>query len=269
MDEHKDAGESLVKTTPIKTERMKSNDSMEMLKFFDLLPEGAQEEILKNLCRNATEFTKDEDEEEELPVDTKSTVNDYNSAMVGKSDGEKVSLYDEYIEAQRKKAHTKKYEGKIPSHQLESGLQITLASRSDRDLGEVKVVLCKQDRGDDPISRKKTRDKVVKSLETKISAGNISRMLTSVDAAEYDVAADALSWQAILKSICRFCTQYDMTSLLQFPQDVDLSKPHRVAKATQFKDAIEDWQSLDENNYFTWQEFLLQYGTETELESDD
>jgi hypothetical protein len=62
MDEYKNKGEF-----PIKTKRMKSNDSMEMLKFFDLLPEGAQEEILKNLCRNATEFTKDEDKEEELP----------------------------------------------------------------------------------------------------------------------------------------------------------------------------------------------------------
>ncbi len=59
MDEHEDKGES-----PVKTERIKSNDSMEMLKFFDLLPEGAREEILKNFCRNATEFTKDEDKEE-------------------------------------------------------------------------------------------------------------------------------------------------------------------------------------------------------------
>jgi hypothetical protein len=106
-----------------------------MLKFFDLLPEGAREEILANLCRNATEFTRDKDEEEELLVDTKSTAKDYKSAMEGKSDGEKASLYDEYIEAQRKKAHTKIYEGKIPSHQLESELHITLASRSDRDLG--------------------------------------------------------------------------------------------------------------------------------------
>jgi hypothetical protein len=122
MDEHKDEGES-----PVKTERMKSNDSMEMLKFFDLLPEGAREEILKNLCRNATEFTKDKDKDKELPVDKKSTVKDYKSAMEG---GEKASLYDKYIEAQRKKAHSKKYEGKIPSHQLESGLQITLASKS-------------------------------------------------------------------------------------------------------------------------------------------
>ncbi len=70
MDEHEDKGESPVKTTPIKTERMKSNNNMEMLKFFDLLPEGAQEKILKNLCRNAAEFTNDEDEEEESPVNT-------------------------------------------------------------------------------------------------------------------------------------------------------------------------------------------------------
>ncbi len=94
-------------------------------------------------------------------------------------------------------------------------------------------------------------------------------MLTSVDAAEYNIAADALSWRAILKSICQFCTQYDMTSLLRIPQGVDLSKPYHVAKANQFKDAIDDWQSLDNNDYFTWQEFLLRYGSETELESDN
>jgi hypothetical protein len=92
---------------------MKSNDSMEMLKFFNLLPEGAREEILKNLCRNA-ELNKDG--EEDFVVDTKSTVKDYRSAMEGKSEGEKASLYDDYIEAQRKQALTKKYGGKIPSH---------------------------------------------------------------------------------------------------------------------------------------------------------
>jgi hypothetical protein len=95
---------------------------------------------------------------------------------------------------------------------------------------------------------RKLGTRLLNHLKQKISAGNISRMLTSVDAAEYNVRADALSWQAILKSIRQFCTQYDMTSLLKIPQDVDLSKPHLVAKATQFKDAIKDWQSLDDNN---------------------
>ncbi len=63
------------------------------------------------------------------------------------------------------------------------------------DIGEVKVILCKQDRGDDPISCKKTWDKVIKLLDTKISAGNLSHVLTSVDADGYDVVADALFWQ--------------------------------------------------------------------------
>jgi hypothetical protein len=66
------------------------------------------------------------------------------------------------METQYKKALAKRCVGKIPSHQLQSGLQITLASCKEKDLGEVKVILCKQDRSNDAISRKKTRDKIVK-----------------------------------------------------------------------------------------------------------
>ncbi len=94
-------------------------------------------------------------------------------------------------------------------------------------------------------------------------------MLTRVEADEYDVAADALSWQTILKSICRFCTQYDMTSLIMIPQGVDLSKPLHVAKATRFNDAIEDWHKLSDTDYFSWQEFVLRHGTDFKLESDN
>jgi hypothetical protein len=53
----------------------------------------------------------------------------------------------------------------------------------------------------------KMRDKVFKALKPKISAGNISRILTSNDASEYDVATDAFSWQSSLKLIKKFCIQ--------------------------------------------------------------
>ncbi len=75
------------------------------------------------------------------------------------------------------------------------------------------------------------------------------------------------SWQSILKSIHHFCTQYNMASLIMIPLGVDLSKPHLVAHATHFKDVIEDWQDLQDVDHFQWQEFLLQHGTELELES--
>jgi hypothetical protein len=113
------------------------------------------------------------------------------------------------------------------------------------------------------------RDKAVESLEPKISTGNISRMLMSVDSVEYDVAANAISWQTILNNIHHFCTQYNMTSLLKIPQGIDLSKPHHVAKATQFKDAINNWQDLDNKDYFQWQGFLLCHGMDVEIESDN
>jgi hypothetical protein len=158
--------------------------------------------------------------------------------------------------------------GKIPALQTQSGLQFTLATRTDRDLGEVKVILCNQDCGADPISCKQTRDNVVKLLDIKISAENLNRMLTRVEANKYDVAADALSWQAILKSIHCFCTQYNMTSLIKIPQGMDLSKPHHVAKPTRFNDAIENWHELSDADYFAWQEFVLWHGTKNELKSD-
>jgi hypothetical protein len=111
--------------------------------------------------------------------------------------------------------------------------------------------------------------KVVKSLDSKISAGNISRMLTSNDAAEYNVAADALSSHSTMKTIRKLCTQYNMTSLLLIPQGVDLSKPDQVTKAQILKDAIDNWQVLDDKEYYKWQEFILQFGTFGETISDN
>ncbi len=94
-------------------------------------------------------------------------------------------------------------------------------------------------------------------------------MLTSNDIAEYGVAADALSWQSTLKNIRKFCMQYDMMPLLMIPQSVDLLKPTLLAKARYFKDAIDDWQTLEDKEYFKWQEFLLRYGSHEETTSDN
>ena len=60
-----------------------------------------------------------------------------------------------------------------------------------------------------------------------------------------------------------------MTSLMMIPQGVDLSKPHHVATATRFNDAIEDWHELSDADYFAWQEFVLRHGTDIKLESDN
>ncbi len=70
----------------------------------------------------------------------------------------------------------------IPLHELSLGLQITLSSRTEQDLKGTGIIIGKHKCGNDAITRKKTQDKEVKSLDPKISAGNISRMLTSNDA---------------------------------------------------------------------------------------
>ena len=156
----------------------------------------------------------------------------------------------------------------FPTSYSKSGLEINPVSRKIGDLESTKVILFKHERGDDPIAKKKTRDKVVKAIDPKLSTNNISRIITSADAASFDVAADALSWQAHLKNIRRFCLQYDMLSLLNIPKGVDYSNPLNVVRHTEYKDAIENWQDLDDGDYFKWQEFILCYSSVTEIESD-
>ncbi len=130
------------------------------------------------------------------------------------------------------------------------------------------MILQKNERGKDAISRKKTRDKVIQALKPEISAGNISRILTSTDADEYNIASKAISYQAIMNSIHRFCIQYDMETLLKIPVDVNLLQPLPVKKATTFFNAIKDWQQLNDKTYFEWQELIVRYGTTNELESN-
>jgi hypothetical protein len=114
----------------LKYECEKSEESMEMLKFFDRLSESQRHKVPENLC-------KYKENEHEKPKNLNKTY----SAMENQSNKEKAHLYGKFMETQRKMAVAKKYGGKIPSHQLQSGLQITLVSSKDKDLGEVEVLL--------------------------------------------------------------------------------------------------------------------------------
>jgi hypothetical protein len=158
--------------------------------------------------------------------------------------------------------------GTVPSHQLCSGFQLTLSSRDDKEIEATSVILRKNEQGADAIARKKMRDKVVQALKPEISAGNISRILTSTDEKEYDTPSKAISWQLILKSTHRHCIQYDFVSLLTIPRNVDLLQPLQVATATNFLNAIDNWQLLQDQDYYKWQAFILKHGSKVELESN-
>ncbi len=49
---------------------------------------------------------------------------------------------------------------------------------------------------------------------------------------------------------------------------IDLSNLLKV-KTSRTKNAIEDWQQLDDKDYYDWQEFILTYGAASELESNN
>ena len=165
-------------------------------------------------------------------------------------------------------ANARSLKGTIPSGQLNSGFEFTLISRNTSDIAHARVILRKNEHGKDAIQRKKTRDKVVQALKPEISAVNISQILTSTDADDYDVAAEAISSEAISDSIHRFCIQYDMETIIKIPMKIDLSNPLKV-KTSRTKNAIEDWQQLKDKDYYDWQELILTYGAASELESNN
>jgi hypothetical protein len=241
--------------TSAMSEETLDHEGKELLTYFANLSEEDCKGILHHLCDN-----NEGDAFVRRPLDM-SQPSAYNT------DNERAALYDNINE--HHDTAVAQASRKVASHELQSGLLISLAPCSNKDLNAVNIILSKQDCGNDAIECKKTWDKVVKALEPKIAAGNISRMLTSNNAADYDVAADALSWQTTLKSISRFCQQYDMMSLLKIPQGVDFSQPQQVAKAFSFKDAIEDWKELEDKMYYQWQEFILSYSTAIKVESDN
>jgi hypothetical protein len=170
-------GNKTLLPSKIKSERKKTAKGMEMLAYFQALSNDARRKILENL-------RQDKDKEEYIE-NSRRTPTFFSSADASKSESEKVELYAMLMQVKPKAEVAMKYGNKnVPSHELQLGLLISLAAQTDKDIGNVNIILCKHDRGSDAISPKKTRDKVVKSLDLKISAGNISRLLTSTDVAE-------------------------------------------------------------------------------------
>jgi hypothetical protein len=111
-----------------------------MLAYFVKLPDNTHEELLSQLCLQGNMRASTASE-----LQPKKNLEEYRSEMDNASNADKSRLYDNFIETQRKKAFDREYMGKIPALQTQSCLQFTLATRTDRDLGGVKVILCKQD----------------------------------------------------------------------------------------------------------------------------
>jgi hypothetical protein len=143
----------------------KSNQNNKMLAYFNALSEEQRAEILENL--------RDNKEKEEF-TGNKNKPLGFETAKVEVKPEEikKAELYDNIMKEQPKKQLLLKYGlSAIPYHSLASGLQITLSSRNERDLCKTRIIIGKEERGSDAITRKKTQDKVVKRSSQRSQLG--------------------------------------------------------------------------------------------------
>ena len=110
-----DASPSLNQSQPcatqVKSEHEKSKETIELLDFFNRLPDGACDELLDQLCllKDSNKlFCKPTNLKAPSAMADKSDDNPKNleeaySAMENKSKAKKARLYDEFLETQRKK----------------------------------------------------------------------------------------------------------------------------------------------------------------------
>jgi hypothetical protein len=142
---------------------------------------------------------------------------------------------EEYARFKTRYAETNRF-GKVktPFQTFTSGFQVTSAPRLGDQTIE-KIVLRKDDRGDTPIARQKTREKVVKAIKPEITTCKISRIITDSDEGQYDVASDAISSQTILNGIKCYVIQYNMTSIIMIPKGIYSQTRNLCPSTTRFQ----------------------------------
>jgi hypothetical protein len=250
----------------------KMGEVKEIAEFFNMVPKKECQEFLAAMLETIGTAPKGASYYKPAPYDFSLDSQDKDD-NVNKEAAEPdyKAIFEAYAKEERDAANAmtsaELNSGSSTAWKLQSGFQFACASYSTNEISEVKVVLQKQDQGDNPISRQKTCSKVVCALKPEISASNISRIMTSNDEAQHDVASNALSWQSILENLKHYCIQYDINLILMIPQGVDFKNPPNVSRACIFFNSIDDWQKLEDDDYFQWQEFVLLYGSSVEVES--
>ena len=94
-------------------------------------------------------------------------------------------------------------------------------------------------------------------------------MLTANDHKDYDIADDAQAWQQALKNVLSYATKFDMGSIFQLPNIFDLVDASRIKKATVWTNILTDYSLVDERAIYRWQEFVLTFGSSSDVESDN
>ena len=243
----------------------KNNEGLQ--KFLSAIPAESRSQFLAAI--SSDEFLKSFGVTENGPIRVKFEDKDEEERFNAFVEGQHETSKEEYERFKTRYAATNQF-GKVktPFQTFTSGFQVTLAPRLGNETIE-KIVLQKDDRGDTPIARQKTREKVVKAIKPEITTCKISRIITDSDEGSYDVASNAISSQTILNGIKRYVVQYDMTSIIMIPKGVSSqSTPASINSTTVWMNGIDDYDKIEDSDYSIWQEFILRHGSEVEVESD-
>jgi len=154
------------------------------------------------------------------------------------------------------------------SVKVSTGLTLRSASRTGSELGDVKIVIPKQSRGDKLHDRQKTKKIVTFPLSPKIAGSNIAKILSLADSESYDIAEDASQWSTSIKEIYNHAIKYDIMAIYRIPLVFNISDVNSVTTSPGFVNSILNWKDLHDEDCYRWQQFLNLYGSTVDIESD-
>ncbi len=157
-----------------------------------------------------------------------------------------------------------------PNANIPSGLCLRPVARPDiyADYERDRVIVSRHQRGATNKDRAKIRELCTESITPKITRGNITKLLSSSNNENYDIAVDAAQWQTALGNIWNHIVQYNFVHIAMIPRSFDPTNANLVTSNSIFVNAVLNHDELTDDHYFSWQILLRRFGRDEELISD-
>jgi len=134
---------------------------------------------------------------------------------------------------------------------------------------DAKVQLSRYDRGIGTTLVKNT-EQATKPLVPLLASSNYSKLTSTTFDTSTAISDDVHLWQESIRQIHDCAHAFDMLAIFMIPDVFTTLSYDSCASSTKLIDSIEDFNNpiLTDTMYFDWQTYLLQFGTDVELQSD-
>ena len=130
-----------------------------------------------------------------------------------------------------------------------------------------RVVVKKEDRGDSARDIQRTRERVIKALELKLSTPKYEEVLDATK--ELDLADYSNNWQQAIEGFYEWAHRFDVIDIFQVPDNFDPADPTSIVTCNVWTNLIRKFDEIPLDDVKEWQVFLNCWSGPLERQSSD